>query len=55
MPKYKKTPLGALTQGVTQLTIQQPGFLHPNGICSMVLRRHLSVTLPLRWTTPPKL
>jgi len=54
MHNHQKTPLVALTQGVTQITIQQPGFLHPNGTCPMVLRRHFSVTLPLRWTTPPK-
>jgi hypothetical protein len=26
----KKTPLGALTHGVTQATTRKPGFLHPN-------------------------
>jgi len=54
MQDTKKTPLGVLTLGVTQATIQQSDFLHPNGICPMVLRRHFSVTLPFRWTNPPK-
>lgn len=51
----KKTPLGPITQGVTQATIQQSGFLHPNGTGLMVLRRHLPVTLPFAGRILPNL
>jgi len=44
----KKTPLGTLTQGVRKQPYSNPAFFTPNGHSPMVLRRHFSVTLPLR-------